>query len=229
MNFSLLAPLALGFLLGLRHALDADHVAAVTTILSRESKVSRSILIGMFWGLGHTVSLFLVGGLIIGFKVMIPESISNYFEAGVGVMLVFLGLDLLRKLAKSRTIHTHVHSHDGVEHHHAHMHEGDFLETHDAHEGFSSSRRPFFVGLIHGLAGSASIVLFLLPALPSVLLGIVVLALFSAGMMLSMAVLAWALTVSFHFVSTKSRACDLGVSVLTGVASIGFGLFLIWE
>lgn len=107
--------LSLGFVLGLRHALDADHLAALSTVLAERPTVQASTAIGLFWGLGHTLMLLCVGTVLLGLNLTIPESLSSVFEFGVGVMLVVLGVSLARRIYRERW-HLHVHEHDGRAH-----------------------------------------------------------------------------------------------------------------
>src|SRR5215475_4353029 len=120
----LLSIIALGFFLGMRHATDADHVVAVTTIVSRERSIRSAALIGILWGLGHTITIFIVGSLIILFGIVIPPRLGLTMELSVGLMLILLGVLNLSGMMRWITEnfgggHTHVHSNGSSEHSHA--------------------------------------------------------------------------------------------------------------
>ena len=137
---SLYAALGLGFVLGLRHALDADHVAAVSTLVSQHRSLARSCLLGTFWGLGHTLALLAAGVAAIALRLTISPDVEARLEQGVGCMLVALGAHvLLRSLAVPAPRHSHGSPDDG----HTHL--------------LRLAGRPFVVGLVHGMAGSAAL------------------------------------------------------------------------
>ncbi len=152
--------LLLGFLIGIRHALEADHVAAVASLATKTTSVKSAIRQGAVWGMGHTITLFLFSTTVIVTDSIIPENFANGLEFIVGLMLVFLGGDVIRRLMRDR-IHFHSHRHDNdVTHFHAHKHTK--IQTHAASEhkhehssGFPA--RALYVGMMHGMAGSAAI------------------------------------------------------------------------
>src|SRR6059058_301066 len=108
-NGTLIGLLGLGLILGLRHALDPDHIAAVSTIVSESRSVRRSSLIGTFWGLGHTVSLFVAGVLVITLKVQISDRVALWMEFAVALMLIFLGLKATLRSLRGWKLHRHRH------------------------------------------------------------------------------------------------------------------------
>ena len=179
--------LALGFVLGLRHAMDADHVAAVSTIVSERRGVGGSSLVGAVWGLGHTAALLVAGLAVIALHVPIPEGVAQAMEFGVAAMLAALGVNLLRRLFEGGTLHIHPHRHEGRWHAHTHPHPHGMqgLEEADRSSGSHGAarvgRRPFFVGMAHGLAGSAALMLMVLATIPSRLLGLVYIGVFGLG------------------------------------------------
>src|SRR3990170_3695862 len=136
------AILALGFVLGIKHAFDPDHIVAVSTIIKDNRQPIKAALIGIFWGIGHTFSLLLTGLLVLLLKINIPPEISLFLEMTVGVMLVFLGFKSV--FAREKSGHTHFHLHGKS--HHAHSHDHNLSHHH-------SHRRSFWIGIIHGLAG----------------------------------------------------------------------------
>ena len=113
----------IGFVLGLQHAIEADHLAAVSTIVSEKKGLFAASIVGGLWGLGHTISLFIVGAVVLILKVQISETTEARLEAIVGVMLVVLGINALRKLFTAKKVHVHSHDHGVREHLHIHAHE----------------------------------------------------------------------------------------------------------
>ena len=151
--------LGLGFLLGMQHALEADHIAAVSSIAARRSQVGDIVRHGLTWGLGHTLTLFAFAGAAILLGHAIPEAFAQPIETAVGIMLVGLGAHLLWRLWRDR-VHFHRHGHgDGSVHMHAHSHAGGTVaDVRDAHihpHGFRW--RTLLVGLMHGMASSAAL------------------------------------------------------------------------
>jgi len=190
---SILSLLGLGLLLGLEHALDADHVVAVSTLVSQTKSIKRSSLFGVFWGLGHTTTLFVVGLLILVFKLAIPPRLALSFEFLVGVMLVALGLDVLRKVWREDPhIHTHQHE-DGVTHTHLHSHADD--------GGHHHQHRSFLVGLVHGLAGSSALMLLVLTTVDSVWLGVIFILVFGAGTIVGMLITSTLIALPFKWMT----------------------------
>ena len=173
-----LAAIILGFLLGLKHATDADHVVAVSTIVNQYRNAFRGIWVGASWGLGHTVPLILIGLIILALKGAVLdfyEEVAPVFEFGVGVMLVFLGLQVYWNLRKGR-LHVHQHASEGNAHLHIHgTHEAEDEPAVEKRHGILSPGKPFFrmksfiIGMVHGLAGSAAVMLALLPTIDSFL------------------------------------------------------------
>ncbi|NEW94416.1 sulfite exporter TauE/SafE family protein [Rhodopseudomonas sp. BR0M22] len=215
------AILGLGFLLGMQHALEVDHIAAVSTIAARRSGIADIVKHGLTWGLGHTLTLFLFAGIALVIGQSIPEHIAMPLEGAVGFMLVGLGGHLLWRLWRDR-VHVHVHQHgDGVRHVHLHSH-ADRL-SHDApaahrHEhGFRW--RTLLVGLMHGMAGSAALLVLAVSQAPSPVQGLLYVALFGLGSMVGMAalsaVIAVPLVISARSLTTANRVLQGAVGVLT--------------
>ncbi|WP_346296922.1 urease accessory protein [Rhodopseudomonas sp. P1] len=215
------AILGLGFLLGMQHALEVDHIAAVSTIAARRSGVGDIVKHGLTWGLGHTLTLFLFAGIALVIGQSIPEQIAEPLEGAVGFMLVALGGHLLWRLWRDR-VHVHVHQHgDGVRHLHLHSH-ADRL-SHDAptahrHEhGFRW--RTLLVGLMHGMAGSAALLVLAVSQAPSPAQGLLYVALFGLGSMVGMgalsAVIAVPVVISARSLTTANRLLQGAVGVLT--------------
>jgi ABC-type nickel/cobalt efflux system permease component RcnA len=225
--------LALGFLLGMRHALDADHLAAVATLATRSPSVRRAVVQGVVWGAGHTLTLMLFGGVVLVLGGVVPERAAAALELAVGVMLVALGADVLYRLRRDR-IHFHRHRHtDGAEHFHAHSHQGESVPhaqaPHDHRHARGFPARALVVGMIHGLAGSAALVLLSLETLRSPAWGLVYIAIFGFGSILGMAALSVAIAVPLRLTSHRlTRAYD-GLSTAIGVATILIGGIIVYR
>src|ERR1700685_4561983 len=189
----------LGLLLGMRHATDPDHVVAVTTILSRENRIGAAARIGLIWGLGHTLTVLLVGAAIIVFKIVIPARLGLAMEFAVALVLILLGVGAAANLVRNAAtrmrggssrdeglvVHAHAHTHDGATHLHPHVHVSPHEDVDDAMQhdhripaealpSFAARRpllRSFAVGLVHGLAGSGAVALLGLGAISHTVLG----------------------------------------------------------
>src|SRR5262245_35655390 len=173
----------------MRHALDADHVAAVSTIVSAERGLRGSALVGGFWGLGHAAALLLAGGALLAWRLRVSERVAALLEAGVAVMLVLLGLLAIRRATRGLRLHAHRHTHDGREHVHIHAHREDEAHAPSAHRhghALGVGLRPLIVGMVHGLAGSAAPALLVMGAAPSWVAGLAYLAALAAGSALGM-------------------------------------------
>jgi ABC-type nickel/cobalt efflux system permease component RcnA len=230
MDTSIAFALAVGFFRGLQHALDPDHLVAVSTIVSEHKSLLRSSLIGTFWGLGHTASLVVVSLVIIMLRPTIPEHLMPWMETPVAVMLVALGASATWRALRERgwQIHTHVHSHDDKAlHKHVHVHSGD--EHDHKHRLFLVGRRPFVVGVVHGLAGSAVIALAALATIPSVALGLIWLALFGIGTIGGMLLMSAAISLPFIITARRFSAINGVIRLLAGLFSIFFGLIIAWN
>jgi hypothetical protein len=220
-----------GFVLGLRHALDPDHVVAVTTLASQKIGLRRTSLVGAFWGLGHALSLGLAGGAILALRLTVSPSVSDALESLVAVMLVVLGAIGLRKAVRWR-VHAHPHQHDGSTHVHFHAHARAEVQAPPVHQHAHPLRgglRPFLVGTVHGLAGSAGLALLALGAAPSLGAGLLYLAIFGVGSIAGMLLLSAVLSVPLAYVEARYGALHRAVQVAAGVASVTFGLYLLWQ
>jgi len=217
-----------GFVLGLRHALDADHVVAVTTLASRKQGVARTSLVGAFWGLGHALSLGLVGGAILVLRVRVPPAVSHALESVVAVMLVLLGALALRAAWRWK-LHAHPHEHDGATHVHFHAHRRADAHVHGHAHPLRGGLRPFLVGLVHGLAGRAGLALLALAAAPTLGAGLLYLGVFALGSVAGMLVLSAALSVPLAYVESRYAALHRAVQVAAGAASLALGAYLLIE
>jgi high-affinity nickel permease len=204
MDTSLTAALSVGFLLGIRHATDADHIAAVSTFVSDDRGWIRSCLIGTFWGAGHTAALFIAGLITIGLKITISPALERTFETLVACVLILLGSHVVLRAmtVDQRTPHRHRH----------------LLEA---------GRRPFLVGLLHGMAGSAALMLVILATIPSPVAGLVYIAVFGLGSTAGMLALSGLIAVPFALTRHRSPHMHTVVRAGAGVASVALGLWLL--
>ena len=243
-----LALAGFGFLLGMRHATDADHVIAVTTILNRSRRFAHTTLIGLLWGLGHSVTVIVVGIAIIVFEVVIPPGVGLAMEFGVAIMLIVLGvLNLtggLRKLTERLTPpapmhghpHAHLHAHDdeeALEHQHRHAH----LHGHGTDQrlglvetfGWYQLVRPVAVGLIHGLAGSAAVALLVLATIDDTGAALGYLVIFCVGVAAGMAVLTTVIGLPFWVASARSAQINRWLMIASGIPSLAFGFYRAYQ
>jgi sulfite exporter TauE/SafE len=250
---SLLAVCALGFFLGMRHATDPDHVIAVTTIVSRHRSTSSAALIGALWGVGHTLTILVVGAGIILLGWVIPPRVGLSLELSVGLMLVVLGLmnltGVLQRITEvatpdhgvPATLHAHAHPHGDYVHTHVHGHEPEAhphapdktplarLDRRLGALGLYQAARPVVVGVVHGLAGSAAVALLVLATIGGTAWSIVYLLVFGVGtivgMMLITAGIAWPLT----YAGTRFTRLPHRLRIASGVISLLVGLALAYR
>ncbi len=226
--------LGLGFLLGMQHALEADHIAAVSSIAARRSHISDIVKHGLTWGLGHTLTLFAFAGAALLLGHAIPGTIARPIETAVGIMLVGLGAHVLWRLWRDR-VHFHRHGHgDGTVHFHAHSHAGETVAharaVHAHEHGFRW--RTLLVGLMHGMAGSAALLVLTVSQASSPAIGLGYVALFGIGSMIGMGALstliAVPIAVSARWLTFANRGLQAGVGLVTiaiGVRTIVEAVF----
>ncbi len=220
--------LLLGFLMGLRHAVETDHVAAVATISTQDESGSdamrRAVKLGALWGLGHALALFSIGALFIGLDLDAPASFSGWMEFAVGIMLMALGIDLLYRLFKKR-IHFHAHSHeDGRIHFHAHSHTETTKHSHSHYK--VASMRSLIIGMVHGMAGSAALVVLTASAFRSYEMSLLYMAIFAVGSMAGMIVLSFAIALPLRKVSKSLSWAQSGIQGAVALLTIGVGASL---
>lgn len=194
--------LGLGFLLGLKHATDPDHIVAVTTFLGRERQLRRACGIGLFWGLGHTIALSIAGIVVIGLKIPISKWLADRLELGVAAMLIVLGARLIAR------VHTKWH-----EHHH------DFAWP-------QVGWRPLLVGIVHGTAGSAALTLLVLSTISSTINGLLYILIFGIGSMLGMLTISLLLALPLQIAGERLHSAVRPIQFSTGLLSCAFGLYL---
>lgn len=194
--------LSLGFILGLRHATDADHVVAVSTIVSRSKTPRSAVAVGALWGVGHTLTILLVGGAIVVFGVVIPPALELGLELGVALMLMLLGAINVWGATVGRAAPA------------------------GAHTDSAASLRPLLVGIVHGLAGSAALALLVLGTIDSASRAVLYLAVFGAGTVAGMALLTLLVMVPVAAASRRFASLERSLAALTGAASLLFGTLL---
>ncbi|MDH5640487.1 MAG: sulfite exporter TauE/SafE family protein [Nitrospira sp.] len=221
---SFAAVLGLGFVLGLRHALDADHLAAVSTVLAERPSLRASSAVGLWWGIGHTATLLIVGAIVLSLGIRIPQEFELVAESGVGFLLVILGVNLSVKLYKDRW-HVHAHTHDDGAHVHFHSHRRQ-IDHHHRH-WMAASIRPLCIGMAHGLAGSAALMLMILASTEEVGAGLLSITIFGLGSIIGM--MAIGLTISLPLVCSFSVSQRLfaGLQGLAGATSVGVGIWML--
>jgi hypothetical protein len=253
---SIVSFLFLGFLLGMRHATDADHVVAIATIVSRERSMGGSALIGAAWGVGHTITVMAVGAAIIVFGVVIPTKLGLSMEFAVGIMLVLLGVFTLTGMGRAvgaasahavmpsghaLTLHNHLHAHGDYLHRHPHAHgpcAHGHAEEHTPLARLDRSRlgqlafygwlRPFAVGLVHGLAGSAAVALMVLSIIREPVAALGYLLLFGLGTIVGMMLITLILSAPFAFTAVNLPKLNWRLRVASGLVSFIFGVVLIY-
>jgi ABC-type nickel/cobalt efflux system permease component RcnA len=221
--------LGLGFLLGMQHALEPDHIAAVSSIAARRTHFGDIVKHGLTWGLGHTLTLFAFAGAAILLGRAIPEAIAQPIETAVGCMLVALGTHVLWRLWRDR-VHFHQHGHgDGTVHFHAHSHSGEttpHLRAAHAHaHGFRW--RTLLVGLMHGMAGSAALLMAAVSQASSPLAGLGYVALFGIGSMVGMAALSSVIAVPLAASARWLTWANGGLQGAVGLATLAIGIHTI--
>ncbi len=223
-ELSTISVLLIGFVLGLQHAIEADHLAAVSTIVSEKKSLLTASIVGGFWGLGHTISLFIVGALVIFLKVQISETVEAKLEAIVGGMLVLLGINALRKLFGAEKVHVHTHEHGEREHIHIHTHE---KEAEASHHRFSP--RSIVIGMVHGLAGSAALMLLILPTIPTPAVALLYIFVFGLGSVGGMMAMSFLIGLPLHFTVNRFEFLNKGIRLCAGIFSLGLGAFIVYE
>jgi sulfite exporter TauE/SafE len=226
MDSSLIAALGLGFLLGVRHALEADHVAAVSTFVSQERSVLRSCLRGTFWGLGHALALLGAGVAVVAFKLQVTPELERGLERVVAVVLVGLGGHVLIRTLSAVSLHRHEHSHGSAPHSHLHVHLGEAGEHRHAHL-WRSAPQPLLMGLLHGLAGSGVLVLIVLTTMPSAAAAAVYLLVFALGSTAGMLLLSGLIGVPFALTAGCSRTLSTALQAVVGACSILVGVLML--
>jgi len=223
--------LMLGLLLGLQHAMEADHIAAVASLTTRGSSLRDAARQGTAWGLGHGLTLLLVGGSVLLIDGVIGERLSLLLESAVGLMLILLGADVLRQLYRRR-VHFHVHSHATETHFHAHSHTAGKQHASDAHHHRHDKRLPLrslMVGMVHGMAGSAALIVFALGSVQSLWEGLAYIAVFGAGSVIGMAALAIVISLPLRWSARSLTWAHNGLTAILGIFTLTLGILLLHQ
>lgn len=225
--------LFLGLLMGMQHALEADHVAAVSSVVSHARSARRIVRHGVVWGVGHTLTLGLVAGLAVVTGWAISDRLSIWLEGAVGVMLVLLGVHVLYRLGRDR-VHFHMHRHDdGAIHLHAHSHAGEaarahgFRHEHEHPQGLPV--RTLLVGMMHGLAGSAALVVLTASTIDDPLTGLLYVVLFGVGSIMGMAALSALIAVPLVWTAKALTAVNRLLQGSVGAATAALGIYVIFQ
>ena len=233
----------IGFLItvyaGLEHAFEADHLLAVNNLVTNRSKTKDALKDGIFWGIGHTSTIFMVGIIMIGFKISISENIFSYLEAVVGLMLIILGTNRLFKLLyKKRHSHTYSHSHSHTHSNgltHTHMHTHTYYHSHPIvsfqHQHYDTSKNykaAFGVGLVHGLAGSGSLVILVISQMKTPLEGLMYILVFGVGSILGMFIASGLFSIPFTRSILRSQKLQYALIIISSVICIVFGFKIIY-
>ena len=216
----------LGFFLGMRHALDPDHVIAITTIVSKQGTTSRAALIGAMWGVGHTMTIFVVGAAIILFNVVIPVRLGLSMELAVGAMLILLGVlsltgttqRLQSRFAPEPAPHT------SAEHTHRSWMPRPFQGF-----GLYNALRPLLIGIVHGLAGSAAVALLVMTTIRDPWWALAYLLLFGVGTIAGMMVITAVISTPFIHTARKYSRLNRGITLASGLLSLGSGIFIAYQ
>jgi sulfite exporter TauE/SafE len=247
---TLFSIIAIGFFLGMRHATDPDHVIAVTTIVSRQRDIKHAALIGILWGVGHTITIFIVGAAIILFGLAIPPRVGLTMELSVGLMLILLGIlnlsGVIRWLTEKWTpaqkaTHSHPHVHGDYIHSHSHGHSPEihghaqdatpvsWMDSTFGTLGLYNMLRPLAVGLVHGLAGSAAVALLVLTTIRTPVAAVAYLLVFGIGTIAGMMLITAVIAMPFTFSQTRFTRLNRSLGMASGVISLCFGLFIVYQ
>ena len=210
--------LVLGFVFGIKHAFEADHIAAVSVLNSDSHTPRQAIICAAYWGFGHTLTLFLTGAAVLILKINMPARFGEFFDRAIAIMLILLGARALVIFFKSRNITNSgavMHSHPPLG---SHVHAAPSLSVRLG-DGKARPVGSLFVGMIHGLAGSAAVLVLAVSIMKSAVLGLIYIAIFGLGSTLGMCIFSIALGFSFNRLQKTA-------SLLAGLFSVGAGVAL---
>jgi cytochrome c biogenesis protein CcdA len=207
---------------GILHAFEADHVLAITNIVSRRNKIFPAIKDGIFWGLGHTSTIFLIGVVMILFKVHIPEDSFSYFEAAVGLMLILVASYRLYIFFREEEIIIH-------RHHREHKGENKHLHTHLHLKGKNLHKTSYGIGIVHGLAGSGALVVLIMTQIQSVMNSLLYLVIFGLGSIIGMSLVAGVFSVPFSKKLVQSKRLKATLVIISSLLCFVYGCYVIYE
>lgn len=225
---------------GLEHAFEVDHLLAVNNLVTNRTDIKEAVKDGVYWGIGHTLTIFVVGIFMIGFKVAVSETVFSYLEATVGLLLVFLGIFRLTKLFQKK-LHSHTYSHT-----HSHSHPNSIIHSHlhshtysHAHFSFSNNHQhpkiskkhkaAFGIGLVHGLAGSGALIVLVLSQMKTTLEGLLYILIFGTGSIVGMFIASGLFSLPFSKSILKSEKLQIGLILLSSLLCIFYGSHVIYE
>ncbi|WP_437542747.1 high-affinity nickel-transport family protein [Sorangium sp. So ce367] len=231
--------LLLGFSLGMRHATDADHVIAVATVVSRVRSLGTALLIGAMWGVGHTLTLMVIGGGILLFGLVVPPHVGLAMELSVALMLIGLGVYHLARLyravrrgeppAPDVAPVKHAAQVAQVAHHDGHRHDLGWADRVFGVSRVYASLRPLLIGVVHGLAGSAAVALLVLTTVRDPRWGIGYIALFGVGTIAGMTLITGVLALPFAYARARTSGIHHAFGAVASLLSVAFGLFLAYD
>ena len=225
---TLVNTLLLGFLIGLKHALEVDHVAAVASLASKTTSVREGLNLGVSWGLGHTITLFIFSSIVLILDAVVSAQLALTLEFFVGCMLVLMGGSIMKNIVNKR-IHLHMHNHlDGTTHLHFHSHVQDNVEHQHTHTQ-QFSIRALLVGMMHGMAGSAALIVLTLDSVSSIETRLVYIIIFGVGSVVGMALLSLLMTIPFRHSEYTANRTYQSLQVFIGLVTLFLGMIIMYE
>lgn len=227
----MLTILFLGFLIGMQHAMEADHVAAVASLATSSRSLAHTARQGAAWGLGHSLTLLFFGGLVLLLDAVVPDRVAQALELAVALMLILLGADVLRRLLRAR-VHFHRHCHGDSVHMHAHSHAPSTdhaIDPHSHQHVRGLPLRALLVGMMHGMAGSAALIVLALKTVATPLQGFLYILLFGTGSILGMAALAVAISLPLRYSARSLTWAHNGLQLLVGIFTLGLGSLMAYR
>ena len=222
--------LGLGFLFGLKHALDADHLVAISAIVGENRRTRGAAAVGLWWGIGHTLSLLAAGIAVLLLRLRIPPSVENALEMGVAAMIVVLGgRVVVRILGRSATLRFARHRHGAIEHTHPHIRFTDPARRDHTTPRRSPGMRSLLIGIIHGLAGSAALMLLVLAQISEPALGLLYILVFGLGSVIGMMVMSTLFWLPFLATASRFGRLETGLRLAAGLGSVAFGVGMMVE
>jgi len=226
-NFSILF---FGFLLGMRHATEADHLTAIFTLITQRGALSQGLKLGVAWGAGHTLTLTLLGGTVLVLGKTIPANFAQGLEAIVGVMLLLLGADVLRRLYKDDVSPNNYLRRP--KHIQLQMIASSKKLNNNAPLPLHSNKMParaLLIGMVHGLAGSSALILISLEQASTISAGLIYIVIFGMGSILGMGVLSLAIALPTYITATRWSYVYGGFSIAAGLISVAMGVNIIYQ